>query len=380
MALLIVYVLVALGFSFLCSILEAVLLSLTPAFVAQISEEKPTRGAALAKLKADVDRPLAAILSLNTVAHTIGAAGAGAEAQRVFGSEWLAVASAVLTLLILIVSEIIPKTLGAIYRRQLAPATASILPKLMVFMSPLVWLSQGITLVLKRGHTEATISKDEIAALAKLSAEQGGMAESETRILRNLFRLHSIRVHDIMTPRTVTFALSADMTIGQFVRLQEEESIVFSRIPIYGDSRDDVLGYVLKGDLLLQAARDAFERPLRAFKRDMLVVPESLPVPAFFERLLDTREQIALVVDEYGGVDGVITMEDVLETLLGLEIVDEVDNVADLREAARRKWNERRALIAEPPQRTLADPESGALPLEASAESEAEPDASEESS
>lgn len=348
MTLLVVYAALALGISFLCSILEAVLLSVTPSYVAAREREGGVTGRTLRDLKEDVDRPLAAILSLNTIAHTVGAAGVGAQAVAVFGSAWIAAISAVLTLLILVLSEIIPKTLGAVHWRRLAPATARLLPVLMWTMWPLVLVSRGITRLLARDGTGAAIRREELTALADLGARAGVFREGESRILRNLFRFGDLTVRHIMTPRTVMVALEEAQTVGDV--MAEHEEFRFSRLPVYRADPDDVTGYVLKDDILLRAARDEHGMPLRALRREILVLPESLPLPQVLERLLDRREHIALVMDEYGGTAGVVTMEDVLETVLGSEIVDEADSVQDMQELARRQW-ERRArrlgLIAE---------------------------------
>ena len=376
MTLLIIYVTIALGFSFLCSVLEACLLSVTPGYVGRMSAEQPAIGTRLAELKEDVDRPLSAILSLNTLAHTVGAAGAGAQAQAVFGSEVLAVASAILTVLILVLSEIIPKTLGAMYWRRLAPLMTRVMPALIFCMGPFVWLSKFITKVIKKESVDkATISKEEIAALARIGSEQGVFDASESRILANLFRFGSLRTRDIMTPRTVMFALSADKRVGDVVPTGVEpiegvpsaddepsdstdqiSTMVFSRIPVYGESLDDVLGYILKDALYLAAAQGDRDKKLSHYVRPMIVVPDGILVASLFEKLLHEREHIALVVDEYGGVDGVVTMEDVLETLIGLEIVDEADATIDMREMARKRWSQRRKALG-----TLPPPAAAAL-------------------
>ncbi len=357
MTLLIVYISVALGFSFLCSVLEATLLSVTPAYVASAVETRPKIGEALQRLKANIDRPLSAILSLNTIANTIGAVGAGAEASAYFGSEYLGAASAILTLLILVISEIIPKTVGAVYWRKLVPFAARILPILIFLLYPLVVLSEGLTRLIKAGRKGEKVSKQEIEALTRLGEAQGVFDASESRILSNLFRLGSLRVRDIMTPRTVMFAVPAGTTVRELMPrgrkdtssrpddTQQKSTMVFSRIPVYRDGPDDVIGYVLKDELYLRAAHDEHDTPVDSFVRPLLSVPDSLLVAALFEQLLDSREHIALVVDEYGGVDGVVTMEDLIETLLGLEIVDEADRAVDMREMARRRWRERRAKL-----------------------------------
>ncbi|MEM8609841.1 MAG: CNNM domain-containing protein [Myxococcota bacterium] len=333
------YLGLALGASFLCSILEAGLLSVTPSYLAKLEQEHPRTGTRLRALKSNIDRPLAAILSLNTIANTVGAVGVGAQAQKIWGSEVLAIASATLTLMILFLAEIIPKTLGAVYWRRLTGFMAAFLPALILLLLPLVWLSEAITKLVRRRRVSDKISREEFAALAHLGAQQGVFDESETRILRNLFRFGSLRTRDIMTPRTVMYSLEESTTVRDAVA--DRGSMIFSRIPIWKETPDQVTGYILKDHLLIQAARDELDIPVQSFAREALMVPDTLPVPALFERLLDSREHIAVVVDEYGGVDGVVTMEDVLETLIGLEIVDEMDSVQDMRAMARSKWESR---------------------------------------
>jgi CBS domain containing-hemolysin-like protein len=347
MSLLLVYVAIALGVSFVCSILEAVLLSITPSYLAKLEQDRPKVGARVRALKLHIDRPLAAILSLNTIAHTVGAAGVGAEAQRLWGSEVLAITSAVLTLLILFVSEIIPKTLGAMYWRRLSGFIAAVLPPLILILLPLVWLSEAITGFMRRRRVAEKLSREEFAALARVGEEQGVFDESEMRILRNLFLFGSLRTRDIMTPRTVMFSLEENTTVRE--AMAERGSMVFSRIPIWKETPDQITGYILKDQLLLRAARDELDVPVHAFAREALMVPDTVALPALFENLLDKREHIAVVVDEYGGVDGVVTMEDVLETLIGLEIVDEMDSVKDMRAMARAKWEVRAKHIQRDP-------------------------------
>jgi CBS domain containing-hemolysin-like protein len=347
MSLLLVYVAIALGVSFVCSILEAVLLSITPSYLAKLEQDRPKVGARVRALKLHIDRPLAAILSLNTIAHTVGAAGVGAEAQRLWGSEVLAITSAVLTLLILFVSEIIPKTLGAMYWRRLSGFIAAVLPPLLLILLPLVWLSEAITGFMRRRRVAEKLSREEFAALARVGEEQGVFDESEMRILRNLFLFGSLRTRDIMTPRTVMFSLEENTTVRE--AMAERGSMVFSRIPIWKETPDQITGYILKDQLLLRAARDELDVPVHAFAREALMVPDTVALPALFENLLDKREHIAVVVDEYGGVDGVVTMEDVLETLIGLEIVDEMDSVKDMRAMARAKWEVRAKHIQRDP-------------------------------
>ena len=339
MGILLLYVALAIGVSFLCSIMEAVLLSVTPSYVAALEREGSTVGKRIHQFKENVDRPLAAILSLNTIAHTVGAAGVGAQAAVVFGEAYTGIIAGVLTLLILVFSEIIPKTLGAVYWRTLAPAIVHLLGATILAMWPLVKLSQGLTYLLSRDEDEAAFSREEFTAMAELGEEEGVFEEKESRILRNLFRFNSLRVKDVMTPRTVIFQLSEHKTIGDVV--EEHDEFRFSRVPVYDDDPDDITGYVLKDEMLLRAAQEEFDVSLSEISRDVLVVHETLPLPDLLERLLDRLEHIALVVDEYGGVAGVVTMEDVVETLLGLEIVDEADSVEDMQALARKQWFKR---------------------------------------
>jgi CBS domain containing-hemolysin-like protein len=296
-------------------------------------------GERLHQMKEDIDRPLSAILSLNTIAHTVGAAGAGAQAAVVFGEAYTGVIAGILTLLILVLSEIIPKTLGAVYWRTIAPTVVRLLVPTIILMWPLVKLSQGLTYLLSQDQDEAAFSREEFTAMAELGEEEGVFEEKESRILRNLFRFNSLRVKDVMTPRTVVFDLPEHRTIGDIV--EEHDEFRFSRIPVYDNNPDDVTGYVLKDEMLLRAAQEEHDVMLEEIAREILVVRETLPLPDLLERLLDRLEHIALVVDEYGGVAGVVTMEDVVETLLGLEIVDEADSVEDMQALARQQWFKR---------------------------------------
>lgn len=340
MTLLVIYIFVAVAVSFLCSILEAVLLSITPTFVATIEESQPKVAKRLQALKDDVDRPLAAILSLNTIAHTVGAAGAGAQAAFVFGEASVAVFSAVLTFLILVLSEIIPKTLGAMYWQSFAPFAARVLPLLIWAMWPLVKMSQGITRVLTRGQGKYTVTREEIAALADIGHREGVIDKGDSRIVSNLLRFNSLTVEDIMTPRTVMFALEETRTVDDAVGLKDE--LRFSRIPVFSDSIDSVTGFVLKTDVLMAALQGDDQTALSELKRPLVAVPESLLLEELFDTLLDHDRHIALVTDAFGGTAGVVTIEDVLETLIGEEIVDEADAVEDLRTHARERWKQRR--------------------------------------
>ncbi len=337
LTLLIVYVALAIGVSFLCSVMEAVLLSVTPAYVGALEKDNPTAAARLKALKEDVDRPLAAILTLNTVAHTIGAAGAGAEAAAYFGNDAVGVFSAVLTLGILVLSEIIPKTLGAVYWRALAGPVARLLKVFIWVLYPLVWLSQVLTKLIARSKKDAPVSRAELAALATIGAEEGIFEEQESQILQSLLRFNGLAARDVMTPRTVVVAFPETATVQTVI----DRRPPFSRIPVYAESLDDVSGYVLRDDLLHAVAEGRGDAPAGSFKRDLVTVQDDLPLPRLFERFLERGEHIALVVGEYGGTAGLATMEDVVETLLGLEIVDEGDAAHDMQALARTRWTER---------------------------------------
>ena len=339
-ALLIFYVTLALGVSFLCSVLEAVLLSITPTYVVGLEAQGSALGEKLRDLKANVDRPLAAILSLNTVAHTVGAAGAGAQAQEIFGSTYVAVISGVLTLLILIFSEIIPKTLGAKYWKKIAPAAATILPFLILLSWPLVKLSEGISKLMGgSGHHGPTMSRAEFEALTAVSTKDGILQEEEGRILANLFRLGELRAKDVMTPRIVMMTHEGSMTVKE--ALEHPKTTRFSRIPIRDGRMDQITGFVRQNDILLKSALDQHEVTLDELRRDILVLPSSTNIQDTLEQMLKDQEHIALLVDEYGGTEGLVTLEDLVETVLGLEIVDESDADADMQHLAREQWKKR---------------------------------------
>lgn len=339
MGLLIFYLTLAIAVSFLCSILEAVLLSITPSFIVLKEREGDKTGILLRELKEDIDRPLSAILTLNTVAHTIGAAGVGAQAQVVFGNAYVSLTSVVLTLLILVFSEIIPKTLGATYWKSIASFAAKTTRFLIWTTYPFVQLSKGITIWLSRGKKEPTLSREEFSAMAEQGVEEGVFEEGESNIFKNLIRFSSLKVKDIMTPRIVVMKFQQDKTIKEV--LEHEEELRVSRMPVFGKDEEDITGYILKIDLYSNLAEGKENRPLREIKREVLVIPENISLKVLLERLLEKQEHIAVVVDEYGGLAGVVTMEDVVETLLGIEIMDEVDAIEDMQKLAREKWRER---------------------------------------
>lgn len=340
MLLLIFFLCLALFVSFFCSIAEAVLLSVRPAHVASLEQSGHKSAKTLKKLRDNLDRPLAAILTLNTISHTVGAAGVGAQSAVVFGNEYLGVTSGILTLLILVLSEIIPKTLGATYWKELAPVMGVLIAGLTQLLLPFVWMSEKITrLMSPRGKSAFTFSRDELEAMAQIGVEEGSLEAKELKIVRNLLRLQALSVRDIMTPRPVIFSAPDSTNVGDFFK--EHATKPFSRIPLYGENREDLIGYVLKSDMLLAQARDEFDRPLGDFKRDLVVMPDIVSSSQAFDRLVRERSHMAIVVDEYGTVQGLVTLEDVIETLIGLEITDEADTIANLQNLAHKRWRER---------------------------------------
>jgi CBS domain containing-hemolysin-like protein len=338
--LLITYVLMALVFSFLCSVAEAVLLSITPSYIAELQGRKPKRAALLKKLKQDnVDKSLAAILTLNTIAHTVGAIGSGSKATVIFGSAWFGLFSALMTLMILFLSEIIPKTIGALHWRSLAGLTAQFVQILIWVLYPLIWVSEFLTRLVSRGKTTHIFSREEFIAMADIGEQSGKIDQHESRIIQNLFRFGSLTSTDIMTPRTVISCLPQSMTVSEALGIWPP--VTFSRIPLYQTDVDHITGFVLRDDLLNSKALDRGGAALETLKRNIKSVSGDMSLSALLEFFLSKRLHIAIVIDEYGGTKGVVTMEDVVETLLGMEIVDEMDQTEDMQALARRQWKKR---------------------------------------
>lgn len=347
MFLLLTYLVVAIGFSFYCSVAEAVLLSITPSFVATLKEKNPVAAERLRKLKANVDRPLAAILSLNTIAHTIGAAGVGAQAAAIYGGDGylgenaVGIASALMTLLILVFSEIIPKTLGALYWRSLGPIVGTTVEYLILFLYPLVWLSELLTKWLSGGKSHHSLTRDELTAMAEIGAQQGVLEDHESRVFQALMRLPDLKASDIMTPRVVVIAYPETTSVEAV--FASPDTLPVSRIPIYQNKLDELTGFVLKNDLLIAQARGESDRLLKEFTRPIKTVQAVTPLPQLLEMLLQGKLHMAMVSDQYGSIVGLVTLEDLVETLLGLEIVDESDREVDMQSFARKRWQERAA-------------------------------------
>ena len=335
LTLLILYTALAIGVSFLCSILEAVVLSIPNTQVAVWQKDGNRRGDLWSKLKADdAVKPLTAILTLNTIAHTMSAAGVGSEVQKQFGNEYLTVASIVLTLAVLFLSEIIPKTLGTAYWKQLSLITGIILNAitiLLVFIiAPIQWMKK----ILPSADGQL-VTRDDLAALADLGEEEGALMQDEETVILNLLRLREIPVTEVMTPRVVVTALQQTMTIKEV--LDEYPVLRFSRMPVYDESIDEIQGVVIRSELLVAASRDEWDRTIDSFMKPVEFLSTTQNVDNALDLFLERRQQFAVVQDEFGGTSGILTMEDVLETLLGEEIVDELDEVDDMRELAREQ-------------------------------------------
>lgn len=338
--LLLAYVGLSLVFSFLCSVAEAVLLSITPSYIAELNEREPERAARLQTLKGEgIDRSLAAILTVNTIAHTVGAIGAGAQATTVFGSSWIGLFSAVVTLLILFLSEIVPKTLGAVHWRRLTGFTVRYVEMLIKVTYPLIKVSELITRLISRGQTVHMFSREEFVAMATVGRKSGEIDERESKIIHNLFRFKALTAEDIMTPRTVMVALQADLTVGQAYAMGDHSH--FSRLPLYGKDKDDIVGFVLREDILLAHLQKRDDEPVSSMKRDLLSVPNTRLLTGLMDALLERRQHIAVVVGEFGETRGLVTLEDLVETLLGEEIMDEGDHVPDMQVMARQLWEKR---------------------------------------
>lgn len=345
MSLLLLYASLSIFFSFLCSILEAVLLSITPTFITIKKQEGKRYATTLESFKNDVDKPLIAILTVNTVAHTVGAIMVGVQAEtldykvNILGINIVGIVSTMMTILILVVSEIIPKTIGATYWQQLANLTSKALV-LLIFplkWTGILWMLQLTTKLIggKKVHG-SVLSRADFHAMTDIAQKQGVFEESEGTIIKNLLTFKEVHVKDIMTPRTVMKSASEDETIQSF--FEKHPKLQFSRIPVFLKNSDNITGFILKDEVLEEIINGNGNNNLKKIKREILITTRNLPIPDLFEKFIEKREHIALVVDEYGTTSGIVTMEDIIETLLGLEIMDESDNVADLQLLARKSW------------------------------------------
>ncbi len=346
---LLLFFLLAIVFSFLCSMWEAVLLSITPSYAARIDKHSPKLGKQLRAYKEDIDMPLSAILTLNTIAHTVGAIGVGAQAGKLYGTKTInlgfaevsyeSIIAVIMTLAILTLSEIIPKTIGANMWKRLTPFTLRSLKLLILILKPLVWLSQLITKNLKKDKSRSVLSRADFLAMVEVVAETGALHKTEFGIIDNLLKLDQLKVQDIMTPRVLIVAAEENTTIEEFHQISNP--LRFSRIPLYSDKMDHLTGLVLKDEILQQIIEGKGQRPLSEIRRNITVVHNHIALPEFYNLMMQSRSHLCAVVDEFGSLVGIATMEDLVETIFGLEIMDEMDNVADLQRLARLNWESR---------------------------------------
>lgn len=321
--------------------MEAVLLSTPISFLIVKQESGNDWAKGFVDLKTQIDKPLSAILSLNTVAHTVGAAGVGAQAVAIFGEASFGIVSAILTILILVITEIIPKTIGARYWKNLAMISSRIIQFMIIITYPLVIMSAVITKLISKDKQEQTTSREEIAVLANIGADEGVFSNKEHKIIQNILRLKNVKVAKIMTPRVVVAVADENLYLNDF--LKNKDYLKFSRIPIYSENDENITGYVFRQEVFEKLAEGQHELKLKDVKREIVIVPNNIVLFTLWEKLLEKKEHIAIIVDEYGGLDGIVTMEDIIETLLGLEIIDETDTIIDMQKYARDRWKERQA-------------------------------------
>ncbi len=329
------YLILALVVSFLCSLFESILLSIPPSYVETINK-KSGYGKILYKLKTNVEKPLSAILTLNTIAHTIGAAGVGAEAVKIWGDAYLAIVSAVLTILILILTEIIPKSIGAYYWKNLIPLAMYSIRAFIYLTYPFVYLSEFITRLFVSKDNKNKINRNEILAFSEIAKSDNVITEREYLIIKNILNFSKVSVKKVMTPRNVIFSASQNITIDEFLNYNNVNS--FTRVPVFDASLDDITGYVHKNDILKKLRENQHSELLKNCKRNLLVTHEDSEINSLFDKMLEQKEQISLVIDEFGGTAGIITMEDIIETLIGQEIIDEHDVDSDMQLLARNRY------------------------------------------
>ncbi len=346
MGLLLLFLVITLLVSFLCSTLESVLMTTTLSYISLREDEGDKAAVLFKKYKLDTERPLAAILSLNTIANTVGSVGIGMQATLVFGNKWVGLTSAIVTLLILIFAEIIPKTIGTTYWKSLMTFTAYTTRALIVIMFPFVLLVHYLTRMFHKEDTvgDNTVSREEVSAMANVGEEEGVIEKDENKIIQNIIRLDDIKAFEVMTPRVVAAIASEKMTLREYYDSDAYDH--FSRIPVYADSPEFITGYVLRDDALEDLAEDHFDTKLGDIKRSLPYFNEDTSISDIFDAMLKQKSQIALVIDEYGCFQGIITLEDIIETIFGFEIIDENDVITDMQQYARERWQKRQKRIS----------------------------------
>ena len=352
MALLFAFAFISIFFSFLCSILEAVLLSITPNFIRIKTKEGKGYAETLANFKKDIDKPLIAILTLNTIAHTVGAILVGDQAGtmavesgydvNLFGINFVGLVSTIMTLAILVLSEIIPKTIGATYWKSLGNFTAKSLTIILLILkyTGILWILMQVTKLVGKSAHVSTMSREEFMALTDAAEKEGVFEDNETTVIKNLLVFKSVMAKDVMTPFPVVTSEDETRSLKEFHK--EHRHLKFSRIPVYHGKTHNITGFILKDDVLEEIVEEHGDKLLSDIKRDILIVNADQPIPELFDTFIKSRGHLALVTDEFGNTIGIVTMEDIIETLLGLEIMDESDTIEDMQVQARKNW-ERRA-------------------------------------
>jgi len=334
MTLLLVYIALTVGVSFLCSISEAAILSLNMSHVNIIKKEKPKAGALLEDLKSNMDVSISAILVFNTIANTLGAAGIGAEAANLFGMEFVFYVSIALTLLILFISEIIPKTIGAVYFKEVAPIVAYIIKFFVFFSYPLTKVTLFVTKQISKNSTHHLVTREELLETTLLVEDSGHIDEKESDVIENVLSLSKSKVSDILTPRSVVFALEKSMSIEEILKTEGIKK--FSRIPVYEGSIDNIIGDLLSKKVFQKAIKSK-EGGIEDLIDPLFSIHENIPVSYALDMFIKRKEHMFLVTDNYGQTEGIVTLEDCIETLLGLEIMDESDTTEDMRKLAKEK-------------------------------------------
>lgn len=346
MTLLLIFLFGALAISFMCSVLEAVLMSTPLSYISMKEDEGYKPAARFKSYKIDNGRPISAILSLNTIAHTIGAAGVGAQANEIFGNQWFALVSTITTILILLFSEIIPKTIGTHQWRHLMGFTAESIRVMIIILFPLVWLIERLTrTITPDAEDEATVSREEVAAMADMAEDEEVIDEDENKIIQNVIRLDDVKAEEVMTPTTVAEIAPEKMTLREFYKIKSFSH--FSRIPVYNDSDEYITGYVLRSEVLELLTEDKFDMRLGEIKREIPLFNEKMALNDIWDAMMQKKEHISCIIDEYGSFQGILTLEDIIETIFGLEIIDERDDVADMQQYARECWQRRQTRFKE---------------------------------
>jgi len=338
--LLILFFVLSVGVSFICSVLESVLLSINMSYIAVIEKDKPAIGKLLRHHKENINKSIASILILNTIANTLGAAAVGAQASILFGNDAVVYVSVILTFAILFLSEIIPKTIGALYWKALAPLSAQVIRVFIWFTYPIILTTLAVTNKISQGKDAHSLTKEELLESMLMGEDEGVIDEKESDVIENILNLNNIKISEILTPRSVVFALDETMTLKEVIKTHES-IFKFSRIPVYANSIEDVTGVVHVKKLFKQALLDD-TATLRTIKKKIFTINENVPVSKALDLFITKKDHMFLVIDNYDQTEGIITLEDCVETILGVEIMDESDTTEDMRQLAKLKMKQKR--------------------------------------